>query len=85
MKGPSLSEQLADHLENKERHDFAKQVDREARDDSRQKINELAAALKEAKETIKIWHGPDAWEIYDQHSPEMRRLNAAIDLAEEGS
>lgn len=38
-------------------------------------------ALREAKEVIKTWHGPDAWDIYDQHSPEMIRINAALEAA----
>lgn len=38
-------------------------------------------ALREAKEVIKTWHGPDAWDIYDQHSPEMIRINAVLEAA----
>lgn len=45
----------------------------------------LVAALKEAREVIKAWRGPDAWEIYDRHSPEMIRLNRALALAEKES
>lgn len=47
---------------------------------------EIYQALKEAKETIKLWHNMGqndvdkmAWNIY-QNSPEMRRINQAIDL-----
>ncbi len=36
------------------------------------------AALKKAKETIRIWHGEAAWSIYDGNSPEMVEINAAI-------
>ncbi|HVT36320.1 MAG TPA: hypothetical protein VHE37_12075 [Nevskiaceae bacterium] len=43
---------------------------------------ELLAALKDARETIRTWHGPVAWEIYDKESPEMKRLNSAIAKAE---
>lgn len=41
----------------------------------------LRAALVEAKQVIRGWHGEDVWDIYDQHSPEMKRINAAIDAA----
>ena len=40
--------------------------------------DELLAALKQAKDIIKIWHGSNAWEIYDNQSPEMKMINAAI-------
>lgn len=43
---------------------------------------ELLAALKEAKEIIHLMHGDLAWGIYDQHSPEMKRINGAISKAE---
>lgn len=43
----------------------------------------LVAALKEAKLTIKILHGPTGWDIYDQRSPEMTKLNATIKAAED--
>ena len=39
---------------------------------------ELLTALKKAKTTIKSWRGKDGWEIYDQCSPEMKLINAAI-------
>jgi len=50
------------------------------------------AALQEARELIKGWHNmgktglkdvDKMWEIYDQNSPEMKRINSAIrDLQE---
>jgi hypothetical protein len=43
---------------------------------------ELLAALKKAKTTIKAWHGKDGWEIYDECSPEMKTINAAIAKAQ---
>lgn len=43
---------------------------------------DLLAALKTAKETIRAWHGPNAWEIYDRVSPEMRAINDAIAKSE---
>lgn len=43
---------------------------------------ELYEALKEAKEIIRIMHGDLAWGIYDQHSPEMKRINNALAKAE---
>ncbi len=47
---------------------------------------ELVKALNEAIETIKIWHGFDepkdmregSWQIYLKHSPEMKRITAAL-------
>lgn len=37
----------------------------------------LRAALDVAWNTIRIWHGPHEFDIYDQHSPEMNQINAA--------
>jgi len=39
----------------------------------------LVAALREAKETIRIWHGEPAWDIYDFQSPEMKTINAVLE------
>ena len=44
---------------------------------------DLLAALKDALKTIEAWHGPIAWQIYLDHAPEMKRIRAAIDKAEE--
>lgn len=43
----------------------------------------LKAALKEAVETIHVWHGfgPE-WEIYLRCSPEMKRITASLTPAE---
>lgn len=51
---------------------------------------ELLDALKQAVETIRTWHSlhiadDPAWDIYRQHAPEMKRINAAIAKAEEDS
>ena len=43
---------------------------------------ELLQALKKAKETIRAWHGPNAWDIYDRASPEMKAIKSAIAKAE---
>jgi len=50
----------------------------------------LLDALKEAKETIEVWHGigmTDSgkikmWQTYNSQSPEMIKINAAISEAE---
>ena len=42
---------------------------------------DLLAALKGAVETIHAWHGDVAWKEY-QSSPEMGRINRAIERAE---
>jgi len=39
---------------------------------------EMRDALLEAIDTIKAWHGPDAWEIYRDQSPEMKRITRAF-------
>lgn len=46
----------------------------------------LLEALKEAKTAIRTWHGmgmgkeneESIWKLYEQNSPEMKRINAAI-------
>lgn len=45
--------------------------------------SELAEALKEAMECIRIFHGPQAWEIYERSSPEMQRFKTALKNAGE--
>ena len=44
-----------------------------------EEVERLREALKTAKETIRAWHGPNAWEIYDRVSPEMRVINEALE------
>ena len=44
----------------------------------------LVEALEEAKVTIKALHGPNAWGIYEQHSPEMKKINGALEAAQQG-
>jgi len=46
---------------------------------------ELYEQLKAAIEIIRIWHGGDAWDIYLNHSPEMKRIRAALEKAEKGA
>ena len=45
------------------------------------RLTQLHAALLTARDTIKALHGPVAWDIYDQHSPEMKQINAALEKA----
>lgn len=40
----------------------------------------LSTALVEANQLIRLWHGEEAWDIYEKHSPEMRRINSALAL-----
>jgi hypothetical protein len=42
-------------------------------DDACAKIDELRAALKEAIDAIELFHGRPGWELYRDHSPEMKR------------
>lgn len=57
---------------------------------TRSTIIELLNQLTEDKRTIRGWHGmgmpaeheKSMWSIYEQTSPEMKKLNAAIDKAE---
>lgn len=44
-------------------------------------IERLMDALTEAKRTIMALHGKTAWDIYDAHSPEMKKINAALNSA----
>lgn len=45
--------------------------------DHRPLLEKSLAALRKARETIRALHGPVAWEIYDDNSPEMNQVNAA--------
>ena len=53
-------------------------IKKEAEEDKQPEHEQLLEALIEAKKTIKALHGEDSWDIYDQHSPEMKKINAAI-------
>lgn len=48
----------------------------------RKRIAELEAALRDAKDIIRVWHNmdgsSDVWDIYDQNAPEMKPINAAL-------
>lgn len=46
-------------------------------------VTELRALLTEAIETIKVFHGPDAWDIYYNNAPEMKRFRGAVSGREE--
>jgi len=59
--------------------------------ESRITVIQLLNQLKEAKRNIRGWHGmgePDPakektmWEIYEENSPEMKRLNESIEFGE---
>ena len=39
---------------------------------------ELLEALRDAIDAVKIFRGPEAWDIYWEHSPECKRWRAAI-------
>lgn len=39
---------------------------------------ELANCLKECMSAVEVFHGPVAWDIYRDHSPEMKRWRAAL-------
>ncbi len=43
---------------------------------------DMLTALRTATETIRAWHGPNEWDIYDRASPEMKAINSAIAKAE---
>lgn len=42
---------------------------------------QMLRALEKAKEIIRVWHGPNAWYIYERSSPEMQEINSAIKKA----
>lgn len=39
---------------------------------------ELKLALKKCVEVLKMWHGPEAFEIYYDHSPEMAPIRRVL-------
>ncbi len=39
---------------------------------------ELLDALRDAMQAVEVFHGPIAWEVFRDHSPEMKRWRAAI-------
>ena len=45
-------------------------------------IHELTEALKIARITIKALHGPLVWDIFEQHSPEMKTIDKALGSCE---
>lgn len=51
----------------------------EGRKDERECWLPVLDALKEAMDAVKTFHGPECWEIYEQHSPEMNRWRAALE------
>lgn len=46
---------------------------------------QLLEALRDAIDAVKVFHGPDAWDIYWQHSPECKRWRDAIAKATRGA
>lgn len=78
MKGPSLSDQFEDHLENKERHAFARQVNAEAREDSQSKINHLTAERDSLRfiafKTLKAIERRDAVSLGSHIADELRAV-----------
>ena len=46
-----------------------------------ERIAKLTSALADARVTIKALHGPIAWDIYEKHAPEMKKINAALNSA----
>ena len=43
----------------------------------------LVEALADCIAAVEVFHGPDAWDIYREHSPEMKRWVAALEQAKE--
>jgi hypothetical protein len=41
-------------------------------------IASVRDVMIEARETIKFWHGEEAFDVYDWYAPEMNRINVAI-------
>ena len=46
---------------------------------------ELLTALYKACNTIRAWHGEAGWSIYEENSPEMKLITAAIAKATEAA
>lgn len=49
----------------------------------KQQRDELLAALKEAIDAVRVFHGPEGWETYREHSPEMKRWSDIIARVED--
>lgn len=46
--------------------------------DAAKAVIELRSALKAAVEVIHSWHGDACWDIYINHSPEMKPIREAL-------
>lgn len=51
-------------------------------EETERELEELRHLLAEAIDTIKIFHGNQAWDIYYENAPEMLRLRAAVETEE---
>ena len=48
-----------------------------------EEVGRVRGALEKARETIQALHGQEAWDIYEQHSPEMKQIDAALRVTPE--
>lgn len=82
MKGPNLSEQLAEHLENRERHGFAQQVDAEASTAERERIERGVIALLEgwrkwySEDLFRPWTIKEAQTVHAEFPNAVDRISA---------
>ena len=56
--------------------DFARRMERDR--------VRLLEALREAVAAVKVFHGPVAWDIYEENAPEMKRWKALLRELGEG-
>lgn len=82
MKGTSLSEQYADHLENRERHDFVRQVDAEAKTAERERFRPLIQAAQKALNLMGYLHWNDDPQGHKDKAEVYRELSEALALAQ---
>jgi hypothetical protein len=74
-----LADQLPDGTAWIDSVDFLRELLSPERDRACQAVVD---ALREAKETIRMWHGDLAWDTYEACSPEMKMINAALEMVE---
>jgi hypothetical protein len=53
----------------------------QGRDNHGDRVIKLEEALREAIDAIQLFHGLAGWELYRDHSPEMKRWRAALAAA----
>lgn len=53
-------------------------LQRRFKNELQEEVKRLRDALERTALVVKDWHGPEAWEIYRDHSPEMKPYREAV-------